>query len=80
MPSPRTTAALRAHLRLPWIAATMLYVSGAALVAAACRAGIIGAFPALSPHVARRRTLDDWFCEIKDRLADTGGRPWSDLR
>ena len=37
------------RLRLPLIAAPMLAVSGVELVVAACRNGVIGAFPTLHP-------------------------------
>src|SRR5581483_5954158 len=38
---------LARRLRLPLIAAPMLHVSGPDLVVAACKAGVIGAFPTL---------------------------------
>jgi nitronate monooxygenase len=46
--------ALRGRLRLPLIAAPMFRVSGPDLVIAACRAGVIGAFP-----TANCRTVDE---------------------
>lgn len=55
-------AALTARLRLPLIAAPMLRVSGPDLVIAACRAGVIGAFP-----TANARTidvLDEWLGQM----------------
>jgi len=57
-------ASLEARLRLPLIAAPMFLVSGPALVAAACRAGVIGSFP-----TANCRTLDEldrWLGEMCD--------------
>ena len=72
MPLP---AALKSRLRLPLIAAPMFLVSGPALVKAACRAGVIGAFP-----TANCRTLEEleaWLADIGQdlkRAADESGR------
>jgi nitronate monooxygenase len=72
MPLP---AALKSRLRLPLIAAPMFLVSGPALVKAACRAGVIGAFP-----TANCRTLEElntWLADIGQdlkRAADGSGR------
>ena len=49
-------------LRLPVVAAPMFLVSGPELVTAACRAGIIGAFP--TPNARPIETLDDWMRQI----------------
>ncbi len=54
------------RLRLPLIAAPMLAVSGPELAIAACRAGVIGAFP-----VANSRTIDtleSWLTKITTDL------------
>jgi nitronate monooxygenase len=54
------------RLRLPLIAAPMLRVSGPALVTAACREGVVGAFP-----TANARTVDEldaWFAQIRRAL------------
>jgi len=59
---------LKERLRLPLIGAPMFIVSGPALVIAQCRAGIVGAFPALNARPQER--LEDWLCEIKDALAE----------
>jgi nitronate monooxygenase len=57
----------RISVRLPIFAAPMFLVSGPALVQAACRAGIIGAFPS---HNARTPAdLERWMIEIRDDLA-----------
>ncbi len=59
-------AELRATLRLPVVCAPMFLVSGADLVLAACRSGIVGSFPA--PNA---RTLDDleaWLERITGEL------------
>src|SRR5579872_6644496 len=54
------------RLRLPLIAAPMLAVSGPELAVAACKAGVIGAFP-----VANARTIDtleSWLTKISGDL------------
>lgn len=51
-------AGLRQGMRLPLVAAPMFLVSGPELVLAACRAGIIGAFPA--PNARSIEILDQW--------------------
>jgi nitronate monooxygenase len=58
---------LRNRLRLPVIGAPMFIVSNPALVIAQCKAGIVGAFAALSARPAER--LDDWLAEIVEELA-----------
>lgn len=73
-------AALRARLRLPLIAAPMFRVSGTALVIAAGRAGVIGAFPTANCRTVEQ--LDQWLAEIRRALAEheqASGRaaaPW----
>ena len=59
-------AALVGRLRLPVVAAPMFLVSGPDLVIAACRAGVLGMFPALN----RRTTagLDEWLTTIDAAL------------
>lgn len=59
-------ASLQKGLKLPVIAAPMFLVSGPDLVAEACNAGVIGAFPSLN-----QRTTEgyrDWIHEIRGRL------------
>ena len=65
MPLPE---ALRRNLVLPAIGAPMFIVSNPDLVIAQCRAGIIGAFPALNARPAEQ--LDDWLTRIETALAD----------
>jgi nitronate monooxygenase len=60
------------RLRLPLIVAPMLHVSGPELVAAACEAGAIGAFPTANPGTAEE--LDRWLSEIED-AAGTASAP-----
>ncbi len=56
-------AALRERLRLPLIAAPMFRVSGVELVMAACRHGVIGAFPTANCRTAEE--LDGWLSAIR---------------
>lgn len=49
---------LRRELRIPVIVAPMFLVSGPAMVAAACRAGVIGSFPTLNARTPE--ILDAW--------------------
>ena len=55
------------HLRLPVIASPMFLISSPALVIAQCKAGIVGAMPALNARPAEQ--LDDWLAEIRETLA-----------
>lgn len=54
------------RLRLPLIAAPMFQVSGPELVLAACRAGVIGAFPAANCRTID--VLDEWLTRFDDEL------------
>jgi nitronate monooxygenase len=56
------------NLTLPVIASPMFIASGPALVAAQCKAGIVGAFPALNARPAE--LLDTWLTELQRELAD----------
>ena len=65
--------AILSRLRLPVIVAPMFLVSGPELVLAACRHGLVGAFPA--PNA---RTLDDletWMATITDGLRQAAQDP-----
>ena len=57
---------LQSRLRLPLIAAPMLKVSGPELVVAACRAGVMGAFP--TANAGDEATLDQWLGRIQQAL------------
>ncbi|MFD1881542.1 NAD(P)H-dependent flavin oxidoreductase [Paracoccus pacificus] len=61
--------AFAGRLRLPAIASPMFLVSGPDLVVETCRAGMIGAFPALNQRSSEG--FRDWLREIRARLADT---------
>ena len=54
-------------LRLPVFAAPMFLISGPELVLAACRAGIVGAFP--TPNARPIEMLDAWMKQITEGLA-----------
>src|SRR5262245_9958018 len=72
MPLP---AALQSRLRLPLIAAPMFLVSGPALVSAACRAGVIAAFPTANCRTLAE--LEAWLADMGEdlkRAADESGR------
>ena len=74
-------AQLKERLRLPVFAAPMFLVSGPELVIAACRAGVVGAFPSLNARPLE--TLKAWFERISAALAEDealrGGNtaPWA---
>jgi nitronate monooxygenase len=55
------------HLSLPVIGSPMFIASGPALVAAQCKAGIVGAFPALNARPAE--LLDTWLTDLQAELA-----------
>ena len=55
------------NLSLPVIASPMFIASGPALVAAQCKAGIVGSFPALNARPAE--LLDTWLADLKAELA-----------
>ena len=59
---------LAGNLRLPLIGAPMFIVSGPELVAAQCKAGIVGSFPALNARP--QETLVEWIQQIKSELTD----------
>ena len=58
---------LQDNLRLPVIGAPMFIVSGPELVLAQCKAGIIGAFPALNARPPE--LLDEWLTTINREIA-----------
>src|SRR5580693_8651983 len=64
MPIPEI---LQGRLRLPVIGAPMFIVSTPQLVLAQCKAGIVGAFPALNARPASQ--LDEWLAQITEELA-----------
>ena len=76
MPSIDPLSRFRDRLTLPLIAAPMFLVSGVELVVAACRNGVICAFPTVNCRSPEQ--LDDWLGEIADRLrrhSDASGKP-----
>src|SRR6202790_4422494 len=60
------------RLSLPLIAAPMFLVSGVDLVVAACRNGVIGAFPTVNCRSPEQ--LDGWLADIEDRLRRHAGQ------
>lgn len=65
---------IKSQLRIPAIAAPMFLVSGPDLVLAACRAGIIGSFPANNARTIE--DLDDWMGRINTGLT-AADVPWA---
>lgn len=63
-----TLPAVLQDLTLPVIASPMFIASGPALVAAQCKAGIVGSFPALNARPAE--LLDTWLTDLQRELAD----------
>jgi len=71
-PSPAIAAwPLLERLTLPAIGAPLFIVSDPKLVIAQCKAGIVGAFPALNARPASR--LEEWLHEISAELAAYDG-------
>jgi long-chain acyl-CoA synthetase len=68
-PSSRLPEGIASRLRVPAIAAPMLRVSGPDLVIAACRAGVVGAFPTLNTRSASE--LDAWLTRIESDLSES---------
>ena len=69
-------ARFQGRLSLPLIAAPMFLVSGVELVTAACRNGVIGAFPTVNCRSPEQ--LDGWLGDIEQRLrrhGDETGKP-----
>jgi nitronate monooxygenase len=69
MQSPPVSKRFTHALRLPLVAAPMFLVSGPELVLAACRAGIVGAFP--TPNARPIAQLEQWMRQIAEGLAQT---------
>ncbi len=75
MPLPKM---LEGRMRLPAVAAPQFLVSGPDYVVEACKAGIVGAFPALNQRSSEG--FESWLAEIAERLDGAeglgpGGRP-----
>lgn len=65
MPLPEV---LRGRLAAPIVGAPLFIVSGPDLVIAQCKAGIVGAFPALNARPPE--LLDEWLTRIETELSD----------
>jgi nitronate monooxygenase len=59
---------MRNRLRLPVIGSPMFIISDPKLVIAQCKAGIVGAFPALGARP--QSVLDEWLAQITEELAE----------
>jgi nitronate monooxygenase len=66
MANRRLPEKIARRLKLPLIAAPMLAVSGPELAIAACKAGVIGAFPVANARTID--TLDSWLANITSTL------------
>lgn len=64
-------ASIASRLKLPLIAAPMLRVSGPDLVSAACRNGVIGAFPTVNARTTEE--LDAWLARVAEECAQVEG-------
>lgn len=72
--SARLPDALTRGLRLPAVCAPMFLVSGPELVIAACRAGLIGAFP--GPNCRTIEELERWMDDVARATRDDAA-PWA---
>jgi nitronate monooxygenase len=68
-------ADMRATLRMPIVVAPMFLVSGPELVTAACRAGVIGSFPA--PNARSIDIFEEWLDRICAELSIIGSDRFS---
>src|SRR6201989_1191058 len=57
----------KGRLSLPVLGAPLFIISVPDLVIAQCKAGVVGAFPALNARPAAQ--LDEWICQITEELA-----------
>ena len=71
--SERLPVSVAARLRVPLLVAPMLRISGPDLVVAACRAGAIGAFPAVNARTTD--VLDSWLDQISQAVSGTDAAP-----
>ena len=67
MPAAKHLPLVLQHLTLPVIGSPMFIVSYPELVLAQCKAGIVGAFPALNARPAE--VLDEWLTQMNEALA-----------
>jgi nitronate monooxygenase len=69
MPLP---TCLQGTLSLPAVGAPLFIVSGPELVIAQCKAGVVGAFPALNARPIEK--LDEWLTQIDEELGEYKAR------
>jgi len=60
-------AVLKTNVRIPVVAAPLFIISHPQLVLEQCKAGVVGAFPALNARPEAQ--LDEWLAEISEQLA-----------
>jgi nitronate monooxygenase len=72
--SEQLPASIAARLRVPLVVAPMFRTSGPDLVVAACRAGAIGAFPAVNARTPEG--LDSWLDQISRGTRSAGAAPY----
>lgn len=70
-----TMPAVFRNLRLPVIGSPLFIISNPALLIAQCKAGIVGAMPALNARPSSQ--LDDWLAEITASLAGGDAAPYA---
>ena len=63
-----TMPARFANLRLPLIGSPLFIISNPDMVIAQCKAGIVGAFPALNAREKDGQSLDEWLTRINEEL------------
>jgi nitronate monooxygenase len=73
--SQRLPAHLRKGLVLPAVVAPMFRVSGPELAMEACRAGLIGSFPAINPRTLDE--LDRWLAHLGTCAREPGSAAWA---
>lgn len=71
--SQRLPASLAVRLRVPLLVAPMFRISGPDLVVATCKAGAIGAFPAVNARTTD--VLDSWLDQISRAVAGPDAAP-----
>ena len=63
-----TMPAILQNLRLPLIGSPLFIISTPDLVAAQCKAGIVGSFPALNAREKDGQSLDEWLTRLTEDL------------
>ena len=66
---------MKKQLKLPVVMAPMFLISNPEMVVNACKAGIVGSFPALNARTTE--LLDKWMAEINAELEQENSAPWA---